>query len=254
MAPRNFLGCYFRAAARLAWLFTAGLARHPTRRLIRKLDDLLSARLHSVTYWKLPVSETYAERMDPGLVRYTSIYELAVVCALADLHKREKTFLEIGTNEGRSTKNIAAALSDWSIETVDLPLEQGRTVEKWQEIELLPANEVGKFCRGDPRIRVHLGHADEIFKDRRFGAVFVDGDHSIEGVRRDTELAMRIADGVIIWHDYRPEDPRMGVAPYLDSLIEKGVSWHRVPRTAVAYALWPPSRGAPTAIPTARGW
>jgi hypothetical protein len=50
--------------------------------------------------------------------------------------------------------------------------------------------------------------------------VYVDADHSYDGVKRDTALAresLSAAGGCIIWHDYHRDLP--GVVRYLDELV-----------------------------------
>ena len=51
----------------------------------------------------------------------------------------------------------------------------------------------------------------------QFDLVFIDGDHSYEYVRTDTELAFKLKPKVIVWHDY-PNEP--GVQKRLDELKE----------------------------------
>ncbi len=234
---RPFPVSWLRLASRLVGLLATGAFSGARRRLIRKLDALLSREINEIVFYEDLEAEAFADLMDVSLPRYTPVYELAIVCALAARHAGEKSLLEIGTNEGRSTRNLSAALPDWRIETVDLPAEMGRTVDDWQASELLPAAEVGRLCRDCPNVTMHLGHPAEVLAGRRFGAAFIDGDHSYEGVRRDTELAMGLVDGVVLWHDWRPEDARIGVVRYLDELKAGGVPVHVAPRTSVAWAV-----------------
>jgi hypothetical protein len=68
------------------------------------------------------------------------------------------------------------------------------------------------------------------------GLVFIDGSHSFEDVRADTECALqyfrRRQLGTIVWHDYRSELDWCGVKPYLDSL---GMNIFHIDNTWLAF-------------------
>jgi hypothetical protein len=66
----------------------------------------------------------------------------------------------------------------------------------------------GFFTKGLPNV-THIGHNSQTFDfspyEGRIDLVFVDGDHSYEGVRSDTRSAYRLLrndESVIVWHDY----------------------------------------------------
>ena len=59
----------------------------------------------------------------------------------------------------------------------------------------------------DPRVRIHRGYSHQVipsFPDAHFDLVYIDGDHSYEGVARDLELAHACVreGGWIMGHDY----------------------------------------------------
>jgi predicted O-methyltransferase YrrM len=56
----------------------------------------------------------------------------------------------------------------------------------------------------------------------RFDMVFIDGDHSREGVKRDTALALGILSekGVICWHDANPKPAYKDVRDYLERELD----------------------------------
>ena len=59
-----------------------------------------------------------------------------------------------------------------------------------------------------------------------YDLIFIDADHSYEGVRRDTELALPLVapTGYVVWHDYANWgyfDGKNGVPEYLGELAAK---------------------------------
>jgi predicted O-methyltransferase YrrM len=90
----------------------------------------------------------------------------------------------------------------------------------------LPKNEVGSAVTGDNRPRFtqlhgdsHKLQADELTATHgRFDMVFIDGDHSRQGVAQDTQLAERILvdGGAICWHDANPKPKYIGVRQFLE--------------------------------------
>jgi hypothetical protein len=50
--------------------------------------------------------------------------------------------------------------------------------------------------------------ADDLRKETAYDLVFVDGSHRLEDVIADSRLALELLapGGIIVWHDYRPND------------------------------------------------
>jgi hypothetical protein len=77
------------------------------------------------------------------------------------------------------------------------------------------------------------------------GFVFIDGDHSYEGVKADTELALqylvaRPEGGMVVWHDVSETHPEwVGVLKYLEELAAKFTAWQivRIEGTWLAYLV-----------------
>lgn len=66
----------------------------------------------------------------------------------------------------------------------------------------------------------HELEIDKLLKKQgHFDLVFIDGDHSLNGVTQDTSLAMKIIKetGVICWHDANPREEYMEVRRYLEN-------------------------------------
>ncbi len=65
------------------------------------------------------------------------------------------------------------------------------------------------------------GQLLDVWRDSTFKFIFIDGDHSLEGVRIDTEVAVRLLapGGIIAWHDCLDGAPDwVGVKRYLTGL------------------------------------
>jgi predicted O-methyltransferase YrrM len=139
-----------------------------------------------------------------------NLVELLYVSAIAK-HLRARNIFEFGTYIGRTSYYLSYASEESIVTTLDLPLERGSKT----------GNYLGTYFRGterEDRIRQILCESKEFDTTplrKKMDFIFVDGDHSYEGVKNDTEKAfdMLAPGGVIIWHDYnaRPDD---GLANY----------------------------------------
>ena len=143
-----------------------------------------------------------------------------------------KVLFEIGTFDGRTALNLAANASpDARVYTLDLP-PQG-------------ANDTNLPISGGDVAISNRGHIAKRFENSRFSHqvqqllgdsatfdfspyhgkvdfVFVDGSHTYEYVRNDTEKALKLlrgGKGTILWHDYSDQP---GVTTYLNELHAKG--------------------------------
>jgi len=126
--------------------------------------------------------------------------DLALLKALARVvpHCR---YLEIGTLRGESLVNVAEIAE----ECVSISLSnQDMLGMGWSE-NYLKNN--GFFISDQPNLKC-IGHDSSTFDFStlgKFDLVFVDGDHSYEGIKADTKNAfsvLRDENSVIVWHDY----------------------------------------------------
>lgn len=172
-----------------------------------------------------------------------SLYELYCLSSIAKARKPE-TIFEIGTFDGRTTLHFALNTDRGTkIHTLDLPPG---------EIE----NTKLKLDAGDPQLVDKKGfRIGENYLDRKeaekitqhlsdsakfdyapfHGKVdmfFVDGAHSYDYVRSDTEYAMKTIkpDGIILWHDYTNV---IDVTEYLNEL-SGSKQIYRINHTSIA--------------------
>jgi len=135
--------------------------------------------------------------------------------------------LEIGTHLGATARALALAFPGRMIHTVDDPRA---VVQPEQQHEVLPERDIGRLIRGLPNVRQHRPPFD--YRGTDIGLAFIDGDHSYEAVKRDTEAALKHA-RTIVWHDvFEWQHPWVGVFKYLS---QSGLPVTRVEGTWLAY-------------------
>lgn len=153
-----------------------------------------------------------AEAIPEAVIEPQGVYELPqeecrcmakLVVALAPRH-----VFEIGTNHGRTTRLIAElAPADSHVYTLDLPQDQMLRGKHFDQARL---DLIGDAFRNHPvRSKITQLYGNSLtFDFSRYAGqmdlIFVDGDHSYEGVKSDTENALKMLapGGVIVWDDY----------------------------------------------------
>jgi len=136
--------------------------------------------------------------------------DMLYVCGIAKCSGAKRIF-EFGTYRGQTTCGLAAVCKDAQVYTLNLPPEDDPRYAPF----------IGMYIARSPdRDRI-----TQIFADSRtfdtapyresMNYIFIDGDHSYEGVKNDTEKALQLLKpgGVIVWHDYAAKSP--GVLKYL---------------------------------------
>lgn len=130
------------------------------------------------------------------------------VCVILQLarHYRPKTFLEIGTHRGFTTRILAERFPEMEIVTVD-PGDQIAPADRPdnQAGEYLRQEQIGELVRDFPNVKVlkqKIGSID--WAGRKFEMIFVDGNHQYASVLADSHRSLELVTdpGVIIWHDY----------------------------------------------------
>ncbi len=162
------------------------------------------------------VVETYIDDRNRSVI--------AALCAALDA----QTFFEIGTNRGRTAWTVARHCPDIRVHTLDLPSKEALSEVAFglnqSDQDFFTADwDRGDAYRGTPeeaRIETLLGDSatfDYGPYEGQMDVVLVDGAHSYDYVRSDTENALRMLSptGAIIWDDY-PAIP--GVFKYLTEL------------------------------------
>jgi len=136
-----------------------------------------------------------------------------VLAFLGELAVRQTTrFLEVGTGSGGSLF-LAARAAAWNatLVSVDLPHSPGnRGYPPWKEKlyrEFATAGQSVRLIRADSHTEETLRQVREVFGGEPVDAIFIDGDHSYDGVRRDYELYAPLVrpGGLVAFHDIVPD-------------------------------------------------
>ena len=142
---------------------------------------------------------------------------MAVLAVLVD--RAPRVVLEIGTFDGRTTRLLSLNAPSATIHTVDLPesfdAASDPSAMVKDDLHLIGARRVGVEYRSDPSITnvvQHFGDSADWDFGKAEGATFylIDGAHTYEYVRSDTQKALATArgrDATLLWHDCDPWHP-----------------------------------------------
>jgi hypothetical protein len=200
----------------------ASILARPLRKIARRLRGAASAfvqntRLPQVAWSgvlkRSPIRLVETQKHDGNV----NLSELAMLALAAFTIPPGSEIIEIGTFDGRTALNLAvnggAAVA---IATLDLPAHQAPEFAT-------EASERRYIDKPAPGARLRLCHDPwRVYAERvvqlsgdsatfdwsahqgRAGLVFVDGSHSQDYVRQDSETAMHLLmpRGVVMWHDY----------------------------------------------------
>lgn len=119
---------------------------------------------------------------------------------------RPKRFLEIGLNLGHTAKQILQYSP--FIETyvgIDIPYDQKEKTLGFQSGEV--PEKAGCECTDRRLTTILRPYGIKNIDPNELGTfdfIFIDGDHSMEGVILDTDYSEKILNpgGIIVWHDY----------------------------------------------------
>lgn len=231
------------------------LSLNPQRFVTACHSAYVSSR-EAVPQVSLPIPEMgLGEILDPrkplihlSVMRYEdgmlpSNQAMALLSILAAEAPRE--VLEIGTFMGHTTRQMAENLPMGTIHTVDLPEDFSAEQDSESGIpkddfHLIARRVVGRDFIGQPcasRIRQHF--ADTAQWDFREAGrptfFFIDGSHTYEYCKSDSEKCFEICDGrgVFLWHDCDEFHP--GVVRFLSEWRELGRDIRRIAGTSIAY-------------------
>ena len=136
--------------------------------------------------------------------------------------------LEIGTYAGGTLYCLCRlAQSDATIISIDKPAGRfggGYTDERAEEMQqLFPRDgQALNLIRDDSHLSSTLERVEEILDGRQLDLLFIDGDHTYEGVKRDFQMYSPLVrqGGMIAFHDIVEHSPETGceVARYWNEI------------------------------------
>lgn len=162
--------------------------------------------------------------------------------ALNHFKKMEiKTYAEIGTRDGNNFKtrtpyisDYALALDCWDLFETAAHNDMGRGRDQARQQYENLKNYYNSSLFKDNKVEIVKGFSDnpEIYnkyKDKYFDCIFIDGDHSYEGVKKDLENWWGKCNTLFCGHDYMFEKTvwggvTCGVKEAVDEFVAKQVN------------------------------
>jgi Methyltransferase domain len=167
---------------------------------------------------------------------------LALLAVLVD--RAPRAVLEIGTFDGYTTRLLALNRPSATIHTIDLPedynIESDGSLIQKDDFHLITSRRVGIAYRSDPSIANVVQHFGDTsvweFGDAEgVSFYYIDGSHTYEYARNDTEKALaasRGRDATFLWHDCDAQHP--GVVNWLNEMLSQGHPVRRIAGTNLA--------------------
>jgi hypothetical protein len=149
--------------------------------------------------------------------------DLQLLAHLGGLRKSSGSIVEIGCNEGRTTKFLAEQFPERTIVGVDWTGEP--TMHPGEMPCRVNTQQIGRLVEGFANVVIHnqISWLFDYSAYAPFNLVFIDGDHQYESVKKDTEHACLMIQAAkepayIAWHDAVSSDEWCGVSKYLTEL------------------------------------
>ena len=161
-----------------------------------------------------------------------SHFELLTIASVVAAQKPH-VLLEIGTFDGNTTLQMALNAPDNAIvHTLDLSSEVISLAQPILEVDLKFLRDTQKKQRKyqktsyKKKVNQHIGDSvaydfNAFCKEGFIDFAFIDGGHSYECVRSDTENVMKILapNAIVMWHDFTPDFH--GVFTYLNEISSR---------------------------------
>jgi precorrin-6B methylase 2 len=164
---------------------------------------------------------------------FTIEFEARVIVWLA-LYT-QGNILEVGCANGCLTRALAQAATEKTVYALDWTHNPNLIVHQAAEKPGIVASNAIHL----PNVIAIDGDSKRFAYPSGISFVFVDGDHTYEGVKADTDKAMLYGPQIIAWHDFREESEWMGVYRLLNEMVNDGVDLVHVEGTPIIVKGWP---------------
>jgi predicted O-methyltransferase YrrM len=169
----------------------------------------------------IPISAIHQES------HHANHVDMVYVCGIAKTINSKKIF-EFGTYRGQTTCGLASVCRGAHVFTLNLP----------PELDARYAQYIGSNIAKSPdKSRITQLFCDSKSFDtspyaKSMDYIFIDADHSYEGVKSDTQKALEMLKpgGIIVWHDYAAKSP--GVIEYINKLSHQ-LTLFRIKKTCL---------------------
>jgi len=128
-------------------------------------------------------------------------------------------YLEIGAGWGESVANVSSVADD----CVSLSLSDEEMRKEGYSDQFIKTSRF--FSKNLPNVTV-IGHNSQTFDFStigKFDLIFVDGDHSYEAIKKDSENVFKLLKNeksIIVWHDYLQIDGGLIRWPTLAAILD----------------------------------
>lgn len=146
--------------------------------------------------------------------------------AAVGLYRKPQLVFEIGTYLGVTSDFFLQILPECRVVSIAYVNRKWNILRRKLDNSGLSKEQIGSMVHPNRRSRFtqligdsHKLRANDLLESYgHFDLVFIDGDHSYEGVSQDTELVRKIIGerGVICWHDANPRQKYMDVRLFLE--------------------------------------
>ncbi|MCH9632910.1 MAG: hypothetical protein S4CHLAM6_12550 [Chlamydiae bacterium] len=160
----------------------------------------------------------------------THLKDYLALAALLEFTQPKQIF-EIGTYKGITSDFFMQVLPHCRVISIAYINPRREFFKKKFNNSELSSEEIGSYVTKERKSRFTqlIGNSHDLVASKliddygQMDMIFIDGDHSVKGVQKDTELALEILkkNGTIGWHDANPKDQYTPVRKYLENQLEK---------------------------------
>jgi len=187
-------------------------------RAMRVIRDGYSALVWKILLWRFALATrnivaledalelTFSSQFNALITPYQICSEIQALCEIVR-QRRPRTVLEIGSQHGGSFFLFSrVAVPDAFLVSVDLPRED---LKPWRSLcaYLRRKEQNVSVIDGDSHAPSTVERVNQVLGGRKVDFLFIDGDHSYEGVRQDFENYVGFLNdaGMVAFHDINPD-------------------------------------------------